>query len=176
MEILSQQNQNSLGKQGDLMNLHEKKVEMLSQIEAEKADIENKYQKREDFLNEKMDNVIKDMAVEDISTKGFIGEQTKEIMNLFGSKQVFLDLDNVLKIDSAKGDLHIYQEKADCKKNYLGKKVEHNGVKMIQKMSDAMDLSSAREKLKEHLHRDKERALQQGIKQPTPSMSMGRGL
>ena len=87
-------------------------------------------------------------------------------MQLYESKQVFLDLDNVIKIDSAKGDLHIYQDKADCKKNYLGKKVEHNGVKMIQRMSDAMDLDSARAKLKKHLHKDRVKELQQGMKQP----------
>lgn len=104
--------------------------------------------------------------LEDISQKEYIEQKDKDLMQLYESKQVFLDLDNVIKIDSAKGDLHIYQDKADYKKNYLGKKVEHNGVKMIQRMSDAMDLDSAHAKLKKHLHKDRVRVLQQGMKQP----------
>lgn len=118
-----------------------------SQINAEKASLQRDYPNSDD-----------------VSQKRYIEQNATDLMQLYESQQVSY-LDNVMKLDSAKGDIHIYQDKADCKKNYLGKKVEHNGVKVIQRMSDAMDLRSAREKLKEHLHRNPDRALQQSVKE-----------
>lgn len=108
--------------------------------------------------------------LEDIFPKEYIEQSTKDSMWLYGGKQVSY-LDNVVQIDSAKVNLHIFQDKEDCKKNYLGKKVEHNGERRIQKMSDAMDLHTAREKLKQNIHRDSERALQQSFNKSKLEMS-----
>lgn len=84
----------------------------------------------------------------------------------------------VKQIDRAKGDVHIFQDKKDASNNFLGKRQEVNGVKSIQKLSPAMDLKTATEKLKvirEQAKLEKpEQNLQKSI-QKSQSMSIGRG-
>ncbi len=165
--------QMNVPEQASPVELSEKKTELIKKVvdyDLQKMEL----QKGIDNFNQNIEETFKDIAAEDISKNGSIAEDTKQLMEAYGIKDKPF-LENVQQIDSAKGDIHIYQDKKDAKKNYLGKKVENNGVKMIQKMSDAMDLKSAREKLKENIHHNQDRALQQSIKQPKPTISIGRG-
>lgn len=82
------------------------------------------------------------------------------------------------QIDRAKGDVHIFQDKKDAGNNFLGKRQEVNGVKSIKKLSPAMDLKTANEKLKEIRLQAKlekpEQTLQKAISK-SQALSIGRG-
>lgn len=84
-------------------------------------------------------------------------------------------LENVKQIDRAKGDIHIYQDKNNAKHNYIGKKVEQNGIKKIQKLSDKMDLKSAQDKLKESIKLSQPDKALQIKQQKSIPLTIGRG-
>ncbi len=63
---------------------------------------------------------------------------------------------NVKQVDRARGDIHIFQDKDNPDKNYIGKKVEVNDKKKVQSLSPAMSLKDAQDKLKSMVeHKDK---------------------
>ncbi len=65
-------------------------------------------------------------------------------------------VDNVKQVDRARGEIHIFQDKNNPDKNYIGKKIEINGQKKVQSLSSAMNLKDAQEKLKSMVeHKEK---------------------
>lgn len=126
-------------------------------------------------INNTIEGNIQEIIADDILNQGHLSSYTKQMMEVYSVGEEIPYLTNVQQLDKAKGDIHIFQDKTEPKKNYLGKKIEKNGVKMIQKLSEPMELTKAREKLKEMVKNQPEQNLQKQVKMQRPAVSFERG-
>lgn len=158
----------------------------------EKEKISKKLDKKETIskkmvVEEKLQTQIKEQEESFKCTKslglelGYVRTENKEIAKKISITSYEIKRDvgaevELMQMDRAKGDVHIFQDKTDSKRNFLGKKLDVNGVKSIQIFSDAMDLKTAHEKLKEIIELEKhEQDLQKSIRR-NQSISMEREL
>lgn len=154
--------------------LSEKKSELLKQVvnlDIARMDLQKNIESTSDEIRDK----IYQMAAEDILQKGDITPETSQLMEAYSVSKELPCLSNVQQLDKAKGSIHLFQDKMDSSKNYIGRKIEKNGVKMVQKLSSPMELKTASDKFKEVIKNQPEQQLQKNVKHHRAALSMERG-